>query len=218
MLVNQRKNHVRLYLASCSPRRRELLSGLDYQFTVLDPRINETQAVGESPSSYVERMAREKAIAGFSLAEHDLRLSSNEHVNPVVIGADTTIVVDGRVLGKPMDESEVLVHLELLSGRVHDVLSAVAVASKWGNTHGVEARLYTSRVSFRTLAAEEREAYRATGEPMGKAGSYAIQGLAAAFVTRLEGSWSAVVGLPIPETVELLERAGIPFLSISSRV
>ena len=217
MMANRRKNPVHLYLASCSPRRRQLLTGLDYQFTVLDPGINEAQGVDESASSYVKRMAREKALAGFRLAAHDLTLASNEHMHPVVVAADTTIVVDGRVLGKPKDEAEVLIHLELLSGRAHDVLSAVAVASKRGKSHRVEVRLCTSRVSFRTLAAEEREAYRATGEPMDKAGSYAIQGLAAAFVTRLEGSWSAVVGLPIPETVELLGRAGIPFLRVFRR-
>ena len=214
MSVNQPINCTRLYLASSSPRRRKLLSGLNYKFTVLDPRINEIQRVDESPSSYVERMAREKALAGFYLAERDLRLANNIQVEPVVVGADTTIVVDDRVLGKPKDQAEVLFHLELLSNRTHDVLTAVAVASNRGNAHGVEARLSTSRVSFRTLTSQLREAYRATGEPMDKAGSYAIQGLAAAFVTRLEGSWSAVVGLPIPETVELIERAGIPFLSI----
>ena len=213
MMETQGKKLVRLYLASCSSRRRDLLAGLDYHFTVLDPGINETKRVDESPSSYVERMAREKAIAGFRLAAHDLKLATNKYVHPVVVGADTTIVMDGQVLGKPKDETDVQAHLELLSGRVHDVLSAVAVASKRDLSHRVEVRLCTSQVSFRTLAVDERKAYQATGEPMGKAGSYAIQGLAAAFVTRLEGSWSAVVGLPIPETVELLKRAGIPFLT-----
>ncbi len=201
-----------LYLASYSPRRRELLAGLGYRFNVLDARVDESRVAGELPSRYVKRLAREKALAGFRLVSCQPMTAGDELVRPVVVGADTAVVVDGRVLGKPRDEAEILTHLQWLSGRAHDVLSAVAVVS--GNTASprLEVRICPSRVWFRTLTAAECEAYRATGEPVDKAGSYAIQGLAAAFVTRLEGNWSAVVGLPLPDTVELLERAGVPYL------
>ena len=203
----------RLYLASCSPRRRELLAGLGYHFNVLDARVDETRVPGESPSHYVERMAREKALSGFRLVSCQPTTAGDELVRPVVVGADTAVVVDGRILGKPRDKAEILTHLEWLSGRAHDVLSAVAVVSGSTASPRVEVRLCPSRVWFRALAAAECEAYRVTGEPVDKAGSYGIQGLAAAFVTRLEGNWSAVVGLPLPDTVELLERAGLPFLT-----
>lgn len=203
---------VHLCLASRSPRRRELLASLGLQFTSLDTDINEAKNVEESPTSYVERMAQEKALAGFGIASDHAVAAGNALCPLVVIGADTAVVVDGQVLGKPRDEAEILAHLEWLSGRAHDVFSAVAVASGHRESLRVEVRLCPSRVWFRTLSMSEREAYRATGEPADKAGSYAIQGLAAAFVTRLEGSWSAVVGLPLYETVELLGRAGIRYL------
>ena len=205
---------VPLYLASRSPRRRELLAGLGYGFVVLDAGVDESLVAGEPPPRYVERMARGKALAGFDLASCHPTEAGKKRLHPVVIGADTAVVLDGRVLGKPRDKAEILTHLEWLSGRAHDVLSAVAVVSGNPASCRVEVRLCPSRVWFRTLTAAEREAYRATGEPADKAGSYAIQGLAAAFVTRLEGSWSAVVGLPLSETVELLGRAGVPFLRL----
>ena len=199
-----------LYLASRSPRRRELLAGLGYRFEVVDTAIDESRPGGETPARYVERMAREKALAGLGAVVREgpgVRRSS-----AVVLGADTTVVVDGTVLGKPRDDAEALDHLERLSGRDHLVLSAVAVLSGVADRAAVELRLSRSRVWFRHLSEEERRRYLATGEPTDKAGSYAIQGYAAAFVTRLEGSWSAVVGLPVHETVELLARAGVPFL------
>ena len=202
----------RFYLASCSPRRRELLAGLGYRFEVLEATIDEIQQIDELPPHYVERMARQKALAGFRLALSQLTTVGHEGtVRTVVVGADTVVVVDGRVLGKPRDEAEILKHLEWLSGRAHDVLSAVAVVSGGPESPQVEVRLCPSRVWFRAVTEAERVAYQATGEPIDKAGSYAIQGLAAAFVTRLEGNWSAVVGLPLPDTVELLMRAGVPF-------
>ena len=204
-----------LWLASRSPRRRALLAGLGYRFETVDPAVDETRAKGETPARYVERMACEKALAGLNA----VRLAgaggaSDGGGSPVVVvGADTIVVVDGEVLGKPRDDAEALEHLGRLSGRGHEVLSAVSVVSgKAGAPAGADLRLSRSRVWFRPLSPGEREAYRATGEPADKAGSYAIQGLAAAFVTRLEGSWSAVVGLPLQETAELLARAGIPFL------
>ena len=206
---------VELYLASRSPRRRELLAGLGFRFEVLDAAIDEGRADGETPACYVDRMAREKALAGLAAVERCGTTGSG--ANPVVVGADTIVVVDGEVLGKPCDDAEVLDHLERLSGRDHLVLSAIAVASRnAGGDSVADLRLSRNRVWFRPLSAAEREAYRATGEPADKAGSYAIQGLAAAFVTRLEGSWSAVVGLPLNETADLLARAGLPFLTPSS--
>ena len=208
-----------LWLASRSPRRRALLAGLGYRFETVDPAVDETRADGETPARYAERMAREKALAGFDAA----RLAgaggaTGGGASPVVVvGADTIVVVDGEVLGKPRDDAEALGHLGRLSGRDHEVLSAVAVVAGSGEDGAPPAapdlRLSRNRVWFRSLPACEREAYRATGEPADKAGSYAIQGLAAAFVTRLEGSWSAVVGLPLQETAELLARAGVPFLA-----
>ena len=219
---------VKLWLASKSPRRRALLAGLGYRFEMVDPAVDETRADGETPARYVERMAREKALAGLDLiapagdawASGDAgatRGADGASSSVVVVGADTIVVVDGEVLGKPRGDDEVLEHLAQLSGRDHQVLSAVAVAVGFGGGEAgapaaVDVRISRNRVWFRPLSPGEREAYRATGEPADKAGSYAIQGLAAAFVTRLEGSWSAVVGLPLQETAELLDRAGIPFL------
>ena len=201
-----------LYLASRSPRRRALLAGLGYRFETVDPAVDEARAKGETPARYVERMAREKALAGLDAAA--LAGAADRGASSVVVvGADTIVVVDGDVLGKPRDDAEVVEHLERLSGRDHQVLSAVAVVSgEAGASAAADVRVSRNRVWFRPLSSGEREAYRATGEPADKAGSYAIQGLAAAFVTRLEGSWSAVVGLPLQETAELLARAGVPFL------
>lgn len=227
------EGRAKLWLASRSPRRRALLAGLGYRFEVVDPGVDEARADGETPARYVERMACEKALAGFDAAAPAGDAGASGHAEDagetrgahgasspvVVVGADTIVVVDGEVLGKPRGDDEVLEHLARLSGRDHQVLSAVAVVVGFGGGGGeagvpaaVDVRLSRNRVWFRPLSAREREAYRATGEPADKAGSYAIQGFAAAFVTRLEGSWSAVVGLPLQETAELLDRAGIPFL------
>lgn len=124
----------------------------------------------------------------------------------MVLGADTAVVLDGRILGKPADRAECLATLAALSGREHQVLTAVALAS----AQRIESRVVASRVRFRPLRAGEAEAYWATGEPCDKAGSYGIQGLAAVFVSQLEGSYSAVVGLPLCETAQLLGEFGIP--------
>ena len=199
-----------LFLASRSPRRRALLAGLGYRFEVLDVAVDESRTDGETPSRYVERVAREKALTGLDAAGRMGTVTGGSA--PLVLGADTIVVVDGEVLGKPRDDAEAREHLECLSGCDHQVLSAVALASGVACEPVVGLRLSRSRVWIRRLSAAEREAYRATGEPADKAGGYAIQGLAAAFVTRLEGSWSAVVGLPLHETAELLARAGMPFL------
>ncbi|WP_349615997.1 Maf family protein [Azotobacter salinestris] len=187
-----------LYLASGSPRRRELLMQIGVPFVPLAVAIDETPAPDETPAAYVERLARDKAAAGLASLAGDRQA--------VVLGADTTVVLDGRILGKPRDRAEALAMLQALGGRGHEVLTAVALAS----AACCEARVVRSRVAFRPLAAAEVEAYWATGEPRDKAGGYAIQGLAAVFVSHLEGSYSAVVGLPLCETAQLLAEFGIP--------
>ena len=185
-----------LYLASASPRRRELLTQIGAPFKLLSVNIDETPRSGESPESYVQRLAREKALAGRAF------LGAGA---VAVLGADTTVVVDDRILGKPADRDEGLQILEALSGREHRVMTAVALASR----DACEVRLVTSVVRFRTIAASEAAAYWASGEPCDKAGGYAIQGWGAVFVVELRGSYSGVVGLPLCETAELLDAAGV---------
>jgi septum formation protein len=187
-----------LYLASGSPRRRELLTQIGVPFSTLLVPIDENLLPEEPPRAYVERLARAKAQAGLvALADPG---------DAVVLGADTAVVLDGRILGKPQDRDQAVATLSALSGREHQVLTAIALAS----THKVAARVVSSRVRFRRLTPAEIEAYWATGEPRDKAGSYGIQGLAAVFVSQLQGSYSAVVGLPLCETAELLAEFAIP--------
>ena len=187
-----------LYLASGSPRRRELLTQIGVPFSPLIVPIDENLLPEESPRAYVERLARAKAQAGLA-ALADPR-------DAVVLGADTAVVLDGQTLGKTQDRDEAVATLSALSAREHQVLTAVALAS----TRKVAARVVSSRVRFRLLTRAEIEAYWATGEPRDKAGSYGIQGLAAVFVSQLQGSYSAVVGLPLCETAELLAEFAIP--------
>lgn len=187
-----------LHLASGSPRRRELLAQIGVPFVTLIASIDETALPDEPAQRYVERLAREKAQAGLAT------LGWPE--GAVVLGADTAVVLDGRILGKPNDRADALSTLAALSGREHEVMTAVALAA----ADRVESRVVVSRVRFRPLRPGEAEAYWATGEPRDKAGGYGIQGLAAVFVSQLEGSYSAVVGLPLCETAQLLEVFGIP--------
>lgn len=187
-----------LYLASGSPRRRELLTQIGVPFSTLLVPVDENSLPEEPPRVYVERLARAKAQAGLAaLADPG---------DAVVLGADTAVILDGRILGKPQDRDEAVETLSALSGREHLVLTAVALAS----STRVAARVVGTRVRFRVLTRAEIEAYWATGEPRDKAGSYAIQGLAAVFVSQLQGSYSAVVGLPLGETAELLAEFAIP--------
>jgi septum formation protein len=187
-----------LHLASGSPRRRELLAQIGVPFVTLIASIDEAALPGELAERYVERLAREKALAGLAALD--------DKEGAVVLGADTAVVLDGRILGKPADRAECLAMLAALSGREHQVLTAVALAE----VQRVESRVVASRVRFRILRPGEAEAYWDTGEPRDKAGSYGIQGLAAVFVSQLEGSYSAVVGLPLCETAQLLGEFGIP--------
>jgi septum formation protein len=187
---------IELVLASRSPRRRELLQQVGIRFTTVDVDIDETPVTGEPPREYVLRMAREKAAAG-------LRNSPFEFAVPV-LGADTSVVVEEQILGKPVDTADALRQLRLLSGRAHQVLTAIAIANPPATSVCVQ-----STVWFRTLDEAECHRYCASGEPFDKAGSYGIQGQAAAFVARLDGSYSAVMGLPLFETCELLAARGV---------
>ena len=187
-----------LYLASASPRRRELLLQIGVQHRLVAAPIDESVLPGEAPATYVERLARAKAAAGLA--------ALGGQAGACVLGADTAVVLDGRILGKPVDRADALAMLAALSGRSHEVLTAVAVC----DAERCQAQVVRSRVHFRALAEAEQQAYWDTGEPQDKAGGYAIQGLAAIFVERLEGSYSAVVGLPLAETAQLLAAFGIP--------
>ena len=188
-------------LASCSPRRRELLAHLGVAFRPLDVDVDETPRAGEAPDALVRRLAVAKAEAGLALA--------GAGAEDCVLGADTVVVLGDEVLGKPDDAEHALEMLARLSGRRHRVLSAVAL----GTPGGTRSRMSESRVTFRSLTPAERAAYVATGEPLDKAGAYGIQGGAAAFVTRLEGSYTGVVGLPLFETAALLREAGVPLFA-----
>jgi septum formation protein len=190
-----------LLLASGSPRRRELLTQIGVPFTTLSADIDETPLADETPAAYVLRLARGKADAGL------LQLANDPaYPTACVLGADTAVVLDGRILGKPADEAEALAMLAALSNREHEVLTAVAVVHE----ERCETRTVTSCVRFREIPEDEARRYWASGEPCDKAGGYGIQGLGAVFVENLSGSYSAVVGLPLCETAEILQRFGIP--------
>jgi septum formation protein len=188
-----------IYLASNSPRRAELLRQIGVDFRVIAADVDESAEAGEAPEAHVTRLALAKARAGHAPLQ-------GEHRRPV-LGADTMVVIGDVVMGKPRDREEAVHMLQTLSGRTHRVLSAVALvdaAEAW--------RLSISQVTFRTLTRPECEAYWGTGEPQDKAGGYAIQGVAAMFISRLEGSYSGVMGLPLYETAELLAAAGVRLL------
>ena len=187
-----------IYLASRSPRRQELLAQIGVKFEVMEADVDESVADGESPRAYVERLARAKAEAGWRRVER-----ANLPRAPV-LGADTTVAVDGRILGKPADGKEAAEMLAALSGRLHEVLTAVAVK----HDSRLESAVSVSEVRFKTLSKEEIARYVATGECEDKAGAYGIQGHAARFVAELRGSFSGVVGLPLYETAQLLELIG----------
>jgi septum formation protein len=187
-----------LLLASGSPRRADLLRTLGVAFRVLDVEVDETTRMGEAPVDYVRRLARDKARAGHAVAG-DASLP--------VLAADTTVVLDGAILGKPLDDADARAMLARLAGRTHEVLTGVAVIDARGLP--VDTVLAT-RVRFRALTPAEIAAYVASGEPLDKAGAYGIQGLGGALVERIEGSYSNVVGLPLAETLALLDAAGVP--------
>jgi septum formation protein len=194
--------NARLFLASASPRRKALLSQLGYQFNVVVPNVEEQRQRNESPLAYVERLSRDKALAGLTLAnievgDHEIDKDDRQ---TVVIGSDTIVVLGDLVLEKPQDYSDSQQMLQQLSGRSHQVMTAVAVVSKYK----VRSTVVITEVWFKPLSREEIKQYWLSGEPCDKAGSYGIQGLGGRFVTRIEGSYHAVVGLPLFETDQLL--------------
>jgi septum formation protein len=181
-------------LASASPRRRELLGQLGLRFTVAAADIDETPHPAEAPEAYVLRLAREKA-----------RAVAGRFPGAWVLAADTTVVLGPELLGKPRDEAEARAMLARLSGRTHEVHTGVALAGR-----AEEALVVRTRVTFRTLSAGEIAWYAGTGEPLDKAGAYAVQGKGGFLVAAVEGSPTNVIGLPLGETLALLERAGVP--------
>lgn len=183
-----------LHLASKSPRRRELLSMLGLDFGILDLDLPETPAPDEPPEDYVRRVAREKAGAGL------LRMAGQPQA--VVLGADTEVVLDGRIFGKPVDADDAAAMLRTLSGRTHAVISAISMVSAGRELHAVSV----SQVTFAALDDDAISAYLDAGEWAGKAGAYAIQGLAQCFISQLSGSYSGVMGLPLHETTQLLRQ------------
>ncbi len=183
---------IALYLASASPRRRELLALLDYPFAVLSVDVAEQRQPQELPEVYVQRLAREKSQAGWLACQGE----------KPVLGADTIVVFQQEVLEKPRDFADAQRILQLLSGNTHTVMTAVALSSQ----HGCEVILVNSQVTFRELSQDDIDRYWQSGEPADKAGAYGIQGIGGKFVCHLSGSYSAVVGLPLLETDQLLHK------------
>lgn len=179
-----------IYLASSSPRRRELLSQIGVSFDLVPAEIEEKPELGESAQDYVLRLALQKAQAGFA----------NSTREKPVLGADTIVTIDQKILEKPRDQTHAKEMLQLLSGRVHQVFTAVAL---WQGGYS-KSVLVKTEVSFKQLSEQEISDYWQSGEPLDKAAGYAIQGIAGKFITNISGSYSAVVGLPLFETAELI--------------
>lgn len=188
-----------LYLASQSPRRRELLEQIGVTFSVLAVDVPERRAADEAPQTYVERVARDKACAGLA------SLALSDRAGAAVLGSDTEVVLDGEVFGKPRDAHDAAGMLRRLAGRTHEVISAVWLVADDRESSDV----CVSQVRFTAMDEATIAAYVATGEPFGKAGAYAIQGRGAILVEHLEGSYSGVMGLPLFETARLLRRCGL---------
>jgi len=191
-------SHPMIILASASPRRRELLRQIGVDFRAVAADIEEAPFADEQPAEFVLRMAREKALEVIRLEGDSIP----------VLGSDTAVILDDRILGKPADRSEAAEMLRSLSEKTHRVFSAVAVAVNASETH---TALNITEVTFSTLEPEWIEAYIDTGDPMDKAGAYGVQGKAAEKISRIEGSFYGVMGLPLYETAQLLKRAGVLF-------
>ena len=191
-----------IYLASRSPRRAELLQQMGVEYIVLPSDIDETPLLDELSDAYVLRLAAEKAKACY-----ENLIAQSMSIFPV-LAADTTVSIDGKILGKPQDDDDAFQMLSTMSGRWHEVHTGIAVATG----DGVQVAISTTKVEMAKLSEAMILAYIATGEPRDKAGAYGIQGLAGALIKRIEGSYSGVMGLPIYETAQLLSQAGIRIL------
>lgn len=185
---------MRLILASASPRRADLLTAAGFVFDVVPVELDERVRPGEPPDTYVGRLALEKA-----------RHVARRNPGTVVIGADTSVIVDGQILGKPTDDADAEAMLRMLSGRVHAVLTGIAVV----RDEREASDTVSTEVRFLQLSADEMSWYVASGEPRDKAGAYAVQGLASRFVERIDGSYSNVVGLPVATVYRLLKSFGV---------
>ncbi len=193
---------VQLYLASQSPRRRELLQQVGVRFRVLVPDVNEAPLAREAPEAYVARIARIKAeVAWMRIAERRMKRYP-------VLAADTAVILGRRILGKPVTDAAAQAMLKALSGRTHRVLTTIAMAYE----NRLQLATSISKVKFRRLSDAEIKRYVASGEPHDKAGGYGIQGLAATFIAHIEGSYSGVMGLPLFETARLLKTFGVQVL------
>ena len=200
----------RIYLASRSPRRRELLKQIGINFEVLIMRsfpavradVDETPRLGESPGDYVTRIAANKAMTGWT------RALERRLPRLPVLGADTTVTLAGEIIGKPLNTDDAVKVLRKLSGQEHEVFSAVAVAMN----DNVTTKLSCSRVRFAELSDSMIQDYVDTGESMDKAGAYGVQGKAATFIAEINGSYSGIMGLPLFETAQLLKQIGFPIL------
>jgi septum formation protein len=200
MIVSSQPN--KIYLASRSPRRAELLKQLGIDFIVLPSDIDESPHFNEKSDDYVLRLASEKSQSCYaSLEAHQMTIYP-------VLAADTTVSIDGKILGKPQDDEDAFQMLSMMSGRWHEVHTGIAVSTK----EGVSVAISSTKVEMMQLTDEKILAYIATGEPRDKAGAYGIQGLAGTLIKRIEGSYSGVMGLPIHETSQLLCHAGIRIL------
>ena len=188
------KKMARIILASSSPRRKELLEQVGLKFEIFSPDIDESVCLGESADHYVKRLAEQKAQAILA-----------QFPDAIVIAADTSLVLDHKIIGKPESKQHAFEIWTALSDRQHDVLSGVCVRSSECDPNTIQSMVVRTQVHFRKLSQLDMEQYWATGEPIGKAGAYAIQGYAAQFIPRIEGSYSNVVGLPLYETLQLLK-------------
>jgi nucleoside triphosphate pyrophosphatase len=197
---------MRLILASASPRRAELLRAAGFTFETIVTEVDEQPGPGESPAAYVRRLAAEKSAAAIRLVGADPRVGPGGHMGPplhadtIILGADTAVVVDGDILGKPRDDVEAAAMLRRLSGKRHEVMTGVSLRRGSGELGRVE----TTAVHFAVLSDVDVAWYVHSGEGRDKAGAYAIQGLASRFIPRIEGSYSNVVGLPVTAVHELL--------------
>ena len=199
-----------LILASASPRRRELLQQIQVQFHVHVVEIDETPKADESPKVYVLRMAEAKALAAYK----NLREEHKKFGRLVILSADTSVVCDSQILGKPKDKDSAREQLLTLSGRKHRVLTSIAIVSadEDESDPSVQSVVSESVVEFKELNSEDIEKYLQTDEPYDKAGSYAVQGIAAQFIKNIQGSYSGIMGLPLFETADLLRKANIQTL------